>query len=1191
MTTPTRNQRLNLRLIAVRRGSLRSIAVALVLFVMAASVLITAPYPTRPGPGLSAFPGARLALAKALAEGQSHLKLRLATSTVGVSDMAGSREGTSGKAGSSEGAYRKATYSEGTSGLERLIRRLGGQVTFSVPEAGYLVANVPVEKVGELLDRGRVRAAEVDRKVAVQSRNATRTPPDINPAEAFQINLDSIRADSLIERVKTDGRGVTIAIIDTGVDPGHPDLALTKRGWHKVSDWVDFTGEGNVDTSTAVPSYQGAVDTAFGRYKLGSVTSASGRFYFGVFRESELDPGGEIGRDINRNGSTRDQFGILVVDPDRAGVYQTVYVDTNKNLDFSDEIPMGIYRDRRSVAYFGRDLRSTAIKEQTAFVVTQIGQDGKLVNLGFDGNGHGTHIAGIAAAGGFATGGFRGIAPGAQIMSLKALNSVGEGTWENISRAVTYAAEKGADIVSVSVGLDGETAPDGPEAQLISSLARKYNLLIIMAAGNNGPGIGSAIVPGSPRDSLTIGAYYSPESWKRDYGYIVPREGLWDLSAMGPRRNGALAVDLVAPGSAISTVPQWQSTNGFDLIDGTSMSAPHVAGVAALLIEAARARGLSRDYLQLKRAIEMGARPLSGFQVVEQGHGLLNASQAWDHLLRIGRSPAEVDVSLEGLSGEGLNARGFSPGRISYSLRNRNSRLIRLNLVGSSPWLRPQKDTITLPPGRDRALPVTYDLPARVGLYSAFLIGDDPETYGPDVEILNTVIQPYQFTRANGWQVSVSGKLDPARYQRYFYQVPQGASALSFNLRLPRDERSRPRGQGSFQVLRPDGKQINDPVEIGIGSNLTSTASFRVDNPQPGVWEAVVISSPALSKYGLTSTSYEFDATMSGFELNPSPLRLAVDTPRGTLSQDVTLTNYSGAFTGRVIGIGLTTSGTSGPAEVAYTSTGRPMTRSFELKGLTPLLRLEVSSPTVRGADLDLYLYRYNSMIKDYEEYAVSAQPGNSRETIEVAFPPPGQYIVYVETYGAGSSRVGFEYRRLVARDRGNVDVIDSNRYRARGSRWTVTVQIKVPDEAGKYYGQLLVRDSQNNDTRFWVPLEMDVGQPKVRARVLPTQLVRGQPGTVTLELREASSRALLDLPVKINGQLYQAQEGLVTIPVTPKEDFLDLETEVDFKGYSLYLETHRISVYPRRPIVLPLNEGDAEEKRVLRRKFMELRQ
>lgn len=1161
MIRPTRNQKTNTLWRAFPILSARLIAAALAVFVMAASVAFPPAPPTRPGPGLSAFPRVRSALAQALAEGQTTIKLRL------------------------------ATPDESSSSLERLVRRLGGRVTFSVPEAGYLVAEVPAEKVPELLERGRVRAAEADRRVSVRNRAAPRTPPDVDPREGFQINLRSVKADDLIERVKTDGRGVTIAIVDTGVDPGHPDLALTNRGWHKVADWVDFTGEGDVNTATAVSSYQGFVDTAFGRYRVGSITSASGRFYFGVFRESELDPNGELGRDINRNGSTRDQFGILVVDADRAGSYQTVYVDTNKNLDFSDEVAMGVYRDRKSVAYFGRDLRTTAVREQTAFVVTRIAQDGKQVNLGFDGNGHGTHIAGIAAAGGFTSGGFKGIAPGAQIMSLKALNSAGEGEWEDISRAITYAAEKGAEIVSVSIGLDGETAPDGPEAQLISSLARKYNVLIVMAAGNNGPGIGSAIVPGSARDSITVGAYYSPESWKRDYGYVVPREGLWDLSAMGPRRDGTMAVDVVAPGSAISTVPQWQSSNGFDLIEGTSMSAPHVAGVAALLIEAARARGLSRDYLQIKRAIAMGARPLAGYQVVEQGHGLINASQAWDHLLRMGRTPADVDVVLEGLSGEGLNARGFSPGRIAYSLRNRSSRLVRLNLVGSSPWLRPQKDTITLPPGKDRSLPVNYELPAKAGLYSAILIGDDPETYGPDVEILNTVIQPYQFTRANGWQVSVSGKLDPARYQRYFYQVPQGASALSFYLRLPRDDRGRPRGEGWFQVIRPDGKQINDPVEIGIGKNLSSTASFRVDNPQPGIWEAVVISSPDLSKYGLTSTSYEFEATMSGFELNPSPLRLSVDSPGGTFTQDVTLTNYSSAFTGRVIGIGLTTSGTSGPPEVAYASAGKPMTRTFELKGLTPLLRLEVSSPTVRGADLDLYLYRYNSMIKDYEEYAVSAQPGNSREIIEVPFPPPGQYIVYVETYGAGSSRVGFEYRRLVARDRGNVDVVDSNRYRARGSRWTVGVQIKVPNEAGKYYGQLLVRDSQNNDTVFWVPLELDVAQPKVRTRVLPNQLVRGQPGFVTLELREASTRALLDLPVKINGSVYQAKAGLVTIPVIPKEDFLDLEIEVDVQGYSLYRETHRISVPSRRLIVPGFSGGDAEEKSILRRKFMELKQ
>ena len=125
-----------------------------------------------------------------------------------------------------------------------------------------------------------------------------------------------------------------------------------------------------------------------------------------------------------------------------------MYVDTNQNYDFSDEEPLKIYTTDYKWATFGRDNPVTDYVEESCFVVTCIDVNGSFVKLSFDGNGHGTHVAGIIGANGTLT----GTAPGAQIIAIKAMGSSGDGNWEDIFKAIDYAGKQGADIINVSIG-------------------------------------------------------------------------------------------------------------------------------------------------------------------------------------------------------------------------------------------------------------------------------------------------------------------------------------------------------------------------------------------------------------------------------------------------------------------------------------------------------------------------------------------------------------------------------------------------------------------------------------------------------------------------------------------------------------------------------------------------------------------
>ena len=206
--------------------------------------------------------------------------------------------------------------------------------------------------------------------------------------------LKSINVDTFRKQYGADGTGIKIAVIDTGIDVSHPDLQKTSQGKAKVIDYIDFTDEGYVNTkSTAIPEKNSV--TIEGRsYNVTGIRTRCGLFHSGAFKESQLGKDSPIGQDVNRNGKNDDVFGVLVTDSVLPGIYDTVYVDTNQNYDFSDEEPLKIYSTDYKWATCGREKAVTDYVEESCYVLTCIHVNGSFVNLSFDGNDHGTHVRG-----------------------------------------------------------------------------------------------------------------------------------------------------------------------------------------------------------------------------------------------------------------------------------------------------------------------------------------------------------------------------------------------------------------------------------------------------------------------------------------------------------------------------------------------------------------------------------------------------------------------------------------------------------------------------------------------------------------------------------------------------------------------------------------------------------------------------
>lgn len=218
---------------------------------------------------------------------------------------------------------------------------------------------------------------------------------------------------------------------------------------------------------------------------------------------------------------------------------------------------------------------------------------------------HGTHVAGIAAGNGF----LKGIAPAANLMNGKVLDKTIGGYTSWIVKGIDWAVSNGADIISMSLGgLPGDTDPLFEAA--ISS-AWEHGTIVVASAGNEGPEPSSISSPGLESRTITVGA-------SNVYNEVA------FFSSRGPSPTGIVDPDLVAPGRGILSL---DLGGGYTIASGTSMSAPAVAGVVALLLSAKP--DASPDEIRsalLSTASDMGRH------VFVQGAGLVNATAAYERL-------------------------------------------------------------------------------------------------------------------------------------------------------------------------------------------------------------------------------------------------------------------------------------------------------------------------------------------------------------------------------------------------------------------------------------------------------------------------------------------------------------------------------------------------------------------------------
>ncbi|KAI8616739.1 subtilase family-domain-containing protein [Chytriomyces sp. MP71] len=522
---------------------------------------------------------------------------------------------------------------------------------------------------------------------------------------------EETQASAFLDHFPTfDGRGTVIAILDTGVDPGAVGMQVTTTGEPKVIEIIDCTGSGDVDMRAEVEPHQdGSVKGLSGRtltipsewpnpqtgkYRVGVklakglfpkdletpvmkerkrkleirnhalITEVQAKLKDHETRFPKLEPTDkeyQVRQDLkDRVEVLKDQFAsfddpghVFDVISFHDGTKWRAAIDVNETGDFKGTDLLAGYSDELKYSSFGDD-------SHLNFSINFY-DDGDLLSIVTLSGTHGTHVAAIAAANHPTDPRQNGVAPGAKIISLKIGDSRlgSQETPQSLSRAAAELARLKCDVANISYGEPGATFDYGRCIEILREDAiNKAGVIVVSAAGNSGPMLSSIGHPSGNSGLITVGAYLTQQMPGALYALLenVP-ERPFSFTSLGPTLDGAVGVDVYAPGGAITSVPNY-TKNTVQLMNGTSMASPNACGCVSLLVSGLKQSRIPYNPYRVGIAVRNTSKQIGDpFQT-----GLIQVLQAWEHL-SLASMRHNVDVLYE------IRVSGANRGRGLY-LRN-----------------------------------------------------------------------------------------------------------------------------------------------------------------------------------------------------------------------------------------------------------------------------------------------------------------------------------------------------------------------------------------------------------------------------------------------------------------------------------------------------------------------------------------
>ena len=1006
-----------------------------------------------------------------------------------------------------------ATVESATGSVVAALQALGATVRKQDRDVGYIRADVPTDQAEAAAKIAGVLAVEADQVFEIVPPDAGEAdapdqlpPGPATPAENAYMPTRDIGAPQFVAANPTwDGRGVTIGILDTGIDVGHPALQTTSTGERKIIDWLSYTdaaGDGDpswIAMNTTVTVTGGTFTVGTGASARTWTGAPDGTWRFGTFSEDNVPfarPDGTAaaeyrvvctnrpivflpsppnppntpattGGDLDRDGICGETFAFLW-DGFQNGF---VWRDSDGDGSFAGETGMREYKKDLAVGEYGRDNPATAIRESVPYV-TQIDAAAGFVSLGIVSGAHGTHVAGIAA-GNTLYGNATGAAPGAQIVSIRVCLFTSGCTAHALVEGMIYAAkDANVDVISMSIG-GLPTLNDGNNARAIiyNRLIDKWGAQIFLSAGNSGSGVNTIGDPAAATKAIAVGAYWTKQSVFANYGNnVVSDEALHDFSSRGPREDGGLKPEIVAPGNATSSIPTWQNGSclstpncgpGLGMFNGTSMAAPQASGGTALLLSAAKQTETSSKPEQIRQALRSSARFLSNYQAHEQGFGLMNVGAAWSVLAQ-GVKTTEIasavptNTKLSGFLatpgvGTGIYDReGIHPGAAPYtrtytfSRSDGGSGTYQLSWLGNDGTFAAGATSITISKGGSASLPVTITPPAASGVRSALLLLDDPTTVGIDYATMNTIIVSIPLNADNGYKATGAGSAVrfEAGQPKAFFSVPLGTTAMRMTLRILNT------GRVNATAQHPFGVPLGGALAIPLTTGPATVTRVITTGPTDGVWEVTTHASRADQSGAVVHpASASYEVSFEAFRVSLSP---------ATWTNDPTTVgaNYTQTFTARneYAAVSTTQAG-SAFASVrtiagSISAGGAQQVRDITVPSGTTSLNVSLGGASDPGADLDLFVYNCTSGTC---VLAGTGLTSSSNESVTITNPAAGLWRAVVDPFAIPAGTTTYTYTDTLSNPAyGSVTVLaNTGTARAASASWTFDATGRANTAAG----------------------------------------------------------------------------------------------------------------------------------------------
>ncbi|CCJ29848.1 unnamed protein product [Pneumocystis jirovecii] len=461
-----------------------------------------------------------------------------------------------------------------------------------------------------------------------------------------------------------DGRGVVVAVLDTGIDPSAAGMQFTTDGKPKIIDIIDCSGGGDVDTTTLANVVdEGCMLSTIGlsgrMLKINKKwENSDGKWYLGIKRGYEIFPDSLVLRlkkerydkfnqqhitflasvqsKINKfkeehkdeNVLTKEELELKLdlqaqydslkdmmanyEDPGPVydclvwydGKHWRAVVDTNEDGDLRDKRPMCDYRIEHHYEQFSKqDMLSYSVN---------IYDNGSVLSLVTLSASHGTHVSGIIGANHPNEPELNGVAPGVQLVSLK-IGDIRLGTTEtnqSLLRAAIAMINLKVDIANMSYGESTGINDSGIFIDFLrKTVIGKRDIIFVSSAGNSGPAVSTLGTPGGTTSGvISVGAYVTTSMMKAEYSILenVP-EGGYTWTSRGPTTDGAKGVTIYAPGAAITSVPTYVLSRS-QLMNGTSMSSPSACGGISLILSALKAQGIKYTPSRIYKAVENASK-------------------------------------------------------------------------------------------------------------------------------------------------------------------------------------------------------------------------------------------------------------------------------------------------------------------------------------------------------------------------------------------------------------------------------------------------------------------------------------------------------------------------------------------------------------------------------------------------------